>query len=165
MLKASLIIKPHSQIFGQYALSTCCLHCWPSLNWFRQVKKHQILNFVHTSQDGIECTKTKKKCLRAYCPYIYRELSSLLQTAVDLTSLGTMHMEQWKGEAYQVGLKRITTILKLHAEHKMFYFNPRLPDWPKQRQISRTRTLFPARLILYKYRTVWASLVVGMLSN
>ena len=59
-----------------------------------------------------------KKCIRAYCSYIYCELSSLLQTAVDLTSLGTMHMEQWKGEAYQVGLKRIPTILKLHAEYR-----------------------------------------------
>ena len=63
-------------------------------------------NLGQTSQDGIECAKIKKKCLRAYRPYIYCELSSLLQTAVDLTSLGTMHMEQWKGEAYQVGLKK-----------------------------------------------------------
>ena len=29
----------------------------------------------------------------------------------------------------------------------MFYSSPRLPDWPKQQQISRTRALIPARLV------------------
>ena len=88
-----------------------------------------------------------KKCIRAYCSYTYCELSSLLQTAVDLTSLGTMHMEQWKGEAYQVGLKRIPTILKLHAEHKIFYSSPNRQNWPKQSQVLRdmTRTLIPKK--------------------
>ena len=28
-----------------------------------------------------------------------------------------------------------------------FYSGPRLPNWPKQRQISRTRTLIPSRLV------------------
>ena len=33
----------------------------------------------------------------------------------------------------------------------MFYSSPRLPDWPKQRQISRKRPLIPTRLVASHY--------------
>ena len=32
----------------------------------------------------------------------------------------------------------------------MFYSSPQLPDWPKQRQTSRTRELIPARLVVHE---------------